>query len=360
MKNLFTNWQVLLFLCTVAFVAACDNDDDNNNQPIPTTAFGVFVINEGAFGSGNSSVSFFDYNTGIMYNNLFESSNGYPLGDVAQSMISKENTGYIVVNNSQKVEVVNLSTMKVKATITGFQGPRYMVITGGKGFVSDWFSDKVFVVNLAANTSVNQISVGTGPDQMTVAANKLFVCNVGGWGSDSTVTVIDPVTESVITTIPTGVNPNSAVVDINGKVWILCGGSTGPDFTGGTPDDIAGGLYCIDPVSLTVEKTIPIQSSIHPTKMTINPAGDKLWYLAGNDGYYGKPARMNITDSVFQVNPQINRSFYGLGIDPETGIIYGGNAPSFTQNGYMLRYLSTGNLLDSVQTGIAPNGFCFK
>jgi hypothetical protein len=360
MKYDQTIFRLMIIAIAVQIISGCDKDDDNNNPGSPVSATGAFVVNEGAYGGGNSSVSFLDFSTGIMHNGLFAQSNGFPLGDVAQSMIIEGNTGYIVVNNSQKVEVVNLDDLSVKATITGFQGPRYMAIAGGKGFVSDWFSNKVCVVNLVSNTIVKQIPAGNGPDQLLFAGNRLFVCNIGGWGTDSTVTVIDPVNGSVITTLTVGINPNSIVADKNGKIWILCGGSTGPDFTGGTPDDIAGTLVRIDPTSVTIEKNIPIPAFLHPLKLTINGAGDRLWYLLGSDGYYGQVTRMNIADTLFQTNPLINRMFYGLGVDPESGIVYCGHAPSFSQNGYLIRFLASGTPLDSMEAGIAPNGFCFR
>lgn len=353
----FLRMAILVLAAQIA--TGCDKKDDDKTGS-PVSASGAYVINEGAFGNGNASISFLDLSTGTMHNDLFAQSNGFPLGDVAQSMTINGNTGYIVVNNSQKVEVVNLYDLSVKATISGFQGPRYMVIAGGKGFVSDWFSNQVCVVSLASNSIVKQIPAGSGPDQLAFAGNRLFACNIGGWGSDSTVTVIDPVNESVITTITVGINPNSMAADKNGKLWVLCGGSTGPDFTGGTPDDIAGTLVRIDPISLTIEKNIPIPAFLHPLKLTINGNGDRLWYLLGSDGYYGRVTRMEITDTLFHANPLINRMFYGLGVDQKTGIVYCGHAPSFSQNGYLVRYHASGIAIDSMEVGIAPNGFCFR
>ena len=46
---------------------------------------GYFVTNEGNFGSGNGSISFVS-NDGIVENNVFVTTNSFPLGDVVQSM----------------------------------------------------------------------------------------------------------------------------------------------------------------------------------------------------------------------------------------------------------------------------------
>jgi DNA-binding beta-propeller fold protein YncE len=59
--------------------------------------------------------------------------------------------------------------------------------------------------------------------------------------------------------------------------------------------------------------------------------------------------------------PLINRSFYGLGIDPKEGIIYGADAGGFTSNGKVVRFNpSTGLAIDSITVGIGPNSFIFR
>jgi hypothetical protein len=39
----------------------------------------------------------------------------------------------------------------------------------------------------------------------------------------------------------------------NGKVWVLCSGWYGLDYTGGTSDDVAGRLVRINPSTNTIE-----------------------------------------------------------------------------------------------------------
>ena len=61
-------------------------------------------MNEGNFQLGNASVDVFDKTTGSISRSVFQSSNDRPLGDIAQSMLIDADTGYIVINNSGKVE----------------------------------------------------------------------------------------------------------------------------------------------------------------------------------------------------------------------------------------------------------------
>jgi YVTN family beta-propeller protein len=351
---LFTSLLITLFFATVS----CKKDSDN--QPVPELGTsGVFIVNEGAFGAGNSSVSFLNLQYSTVHHNLFEQANGFPLGDVAQSMTVSNNRAYIIVNVSQKIEVVNVSNFTSAGTITGFQGPRYMVVKGSRGYVSDWFDNDVKVVDLGSSSIVKSIPAGEGPEQMLIAGNYLFVANVGGWGSDNKVTVINLASETVDTTLVVGVNPNSLKMDAQNRLWVLCGGSTGPDFIGGTADDIAGSLWEIDPLSFSVISSTSFSQADHPSKLQINKAGTKLFFLNGSDGYTGKIVQKNIIPAIEPHTMLTTREFYGLGIDPANGTLYGGFVPGFSQNGKVFRYAPSGQLLDSIPAGVAPNYFVF-
>ncbi|MBL0343362.1 MAG: hypothetical protein IPP71_22375 [Bacteroidetes bacterium] len=237
---------VAIILASFTILLSSCKEDKDDKSPVPNITNGVFIVNEGSFGSGNSSVSYLSLANGVITNNLFENVNGFPLGDIAQSMMLHNNKGFIIVNNSQKVEVVNSNDFTSQHTIGGLQGPRYMVGKGNKGYISDWFSNSIAVVELNSNTISKNISTGNGPEQMAIVENVLFVTNVGGFGNDSTVSVINLLTVANVGTIQVGINPNSIQLDANGKLWVLCGGSTGPDYIGGTADDIAGSLWKIN------------------------------------------------------------------------------------------------------------------
>ncbi len=352
----------LLLLITIPVISLSSCSKDNKKDfKVDYFTNGVYVVNEGSYGAGNSSVSYLNLQAGTMSNDVFAISNGFPLGDVAQSMTILNNKGYIVVNNSQKIEVVDLNNMLSIATITGFQSPRYFISSNNKGYVSDWFDNNIKVIDLSTNTITNTIPTGNGPEQMVINSNKLFVVNVGGFGTDNTVTVIDLVSETVLTTVTVGVNPNSICTDANGKIWVLCSGSTGPDFTGGTADDIAGSLWKVNSSNQTIETSLPMGQFEHPVKLTKNGAGTDLYFLNGSDAYTGKVCKTSISNpSVSGLVPLVDRLFYGLGVHPVYGTIYGGFVPGFTQNGHIFRYELSGNLIDSMEVGIAPNFFVFK
>lgn len=348
--------KITLLIALTVFLQACNKDE--GKTPFDGNANGIYVVNEGAFFAGNAELSFINSSTGDVTNNLFQSVNGFAAGDVAQSMTIHQGKGYLIINNSQKIEVMQIPGASSIATITGFTGPRYMVSSGNRGYVSDW-SNSVKLVDLDQHTIISSIDVGKGPEQLLLVGNRLFVPNSGAYDTDSTVTIIDTDSWSVIGTIQVGVNPNSIRKDDHGRIWVLCGGTTGPDYIGGTADDIGGSLWRIDASSLTVDLSLAMGQFDHPTKLQTNAAGTKLYYLNGNDGYNGSVYMMDADDNFLPGSATIIGNFYGIGIDPVSGHVWGSVAPGFTQNGHVLRFDQNGIRMDSIRVGIGPNGFAF-
>jgi hypothetical protein len=317
-------------------------------------------VNEGAFGSGNGDISVINPNDNTIINDVFYNVNGYPLGDIAQSVFIRNNKAYIVVNVSQKIEVVSLPGFNRITTISGLGSPRYMISHNNKGYVSDWSGNNIRIIDLSTNNVTGSYTTGNGPEQMEITNNRLFVVNSGGYDIDSTVTVINLLTGQNDTVLNVGINPNSIKTDAEGKIWILCGGTTGPDYIGGTSDDKGGSLWRINPANYSVEAVFAMNQFEHPFKMQLSGDGRRIYFLNGIDGYNGSVFSMNITDTTLPLIPVVSRNFYGLGIHPSTGRIYGGVSPSVTQSGYVLIFSREGIQTDSLLAGIGPGNFGFK
>lgn len=357
--NLLRSAKIVSLVVTISLLfTSCEKDKDSNSEPLPDNLNGVFIVNEGAFGAGNGSISFLSADSNYFAKDLFTNVNGLPLGDVVQSMTIYGSKAFIAVNNSQKVEVVNTKDFTSQGPIEGLSSPRFFVGNGAKGYVSDWVSNKVQIVDLSSLAVINSIDCGQGPEEMAIAQGKLFVCNSGGFTDDSTITVIDLATETVVKTISTPWNPTSVKVDVDGNLWVLCKGSLGNDFTP-TPDDAPGALIRINPLTYAFEKTFVFNYDQHPVKMQMNAAKNNLYFLMGSYGYNGVVISYRINDPVIPTVPFINQEFYGLGINPKDGKIYGGRT-SFSSDTYVLKFTSSGSLIDSVQVGIGPNGFAFN
>lgn len=364
MKSRFLIKTILgLLITTSVFFTAC-SDDENDPTPLPGQE-GFFVVNEGAFNNGDASISFFDKKTKTITNDVFLNNTGRPLGDQAQSMSIFNGKGYIVVQNSAKIEIIDPDDISSIGSIGADQGiisPRYFLgYSESKGYVSDWGSDgitgTVKVLDLNTLEITKSISTGAGANEMVLIGDKLYVANSGGYGSDNTVAIIDTQTDELIKKIILGDNPANLVVDRDRNVWVSGKGKIAYnsdwsiDQNNSTPGFLAK-VNISDQVALKLEVS---QVASGPDKLVINNAGDKLYY-----NYAGGVYELPITANALPTETFINRSFYGLAVDPSTNDIIGGEAPNFSSAGTIYRYSSAGELIDEYKAGIAPNGFAFK
>jgi YVTN family beta-propeller protein len=332
----------------------------NEPLPVPGAAYntGVFINNEGAFSSGEATLSHYDPSSKTVTATAFFDKNNYTLSDLFQSLTLANGKAYMVIDNANVIEVANASDLESEGQITGINGPRFMAVDGSMGYVSSWGDDAVKIVDLNSKTVTGSIAVGSDPEAMVINDGKLYVAN-SGWSAyypalpDSSVSVIDLATNTEIQKINVGHVPNSLKLDANGDLWVLC---SGIDVFQDEPNSTLGKLVKVDLSDYSTTVLEFPTKALHPAKLQINGAQDVLYYLGG--AYGGNIYKMSINATSVSTTPFITNSFYGVGVDPSNGDVYGGT-PNFSQNAKMYRYDRMGALIDSAEVGIAPNGFTF-
>jgi hypothetical protein len=344
---------ILLFLSAfILFSTSCTKD---NPTPSGKYSSGVFVINEGGFGSANGSISFLNRDSSSVETDIFLAANSRPLGDVVQSMTIIGDKAYIAVNNSNKVEVVNLADFKSVAVIQGITLPRYIVqVSDVKAYITTW-DTAVCILDLGTNTISSKIKCAVGPDVMYKSGKDIYVLNSGGFGTGNTISVINSQEDSIIKTIVVADRPAGIVADKNGLLWVLCGGK---GFNGWpAADDSKGALLAIDPTDYSVKHRIDFpETGIHPDKLVANKTADKLYFLY-NNAVFSYDVSSN--GSTFVKVRDVNNA-YGLGFDKTSELLYVSNPLNFTSKGWIYRIKENGILLDSLQAEIAPSGFFFN
>ena len=354
MKMIKNNF--LIILLSVLVLASCQNDSIRPNVPIGLYENGYFVTNEGNFGTGNGSLSFID-DRGSVSNNIFAQTNSFSLGDVVQSMEIINEKAYIVVNNSSKVEVANIDSMDYITTIVGLSSPRYILqVSDNKAYVSDWGIGGLQVIDLNTNSIISTISTGQGPEKMLIKDNKAYICNVGGFGLDNTVSVIDTENDVLITNINVGDKPNSIVEDANGNIWVLAGGNTEYDANWNVVAETPGELTTINSETNNVDGSVVFEVGDHPKDLIIDDNGTTLYF---SNGSWSKSVySFNIYNNMLSENPIINKSFYSLGYNDNH--IYGTDVKDYVQNGWTYKFNTNGQVVDSNEVGIIPGGYCFR
>lgn len=346
-KLLYLSFATLLFI-------SCSNDDDPQPEQLLPAAYekGIFVTNEGPFGTGSGTVSFISEDYSTVAQNIFKTVNGKDLGNIVQSMGFQDDNAYIVVNNSQKIEVVNrYSFESLDSITTGINNPRYFLGTdSNRAYVTNWgdpndnSDDFVAVIDLRNNTVSATIPVSFGPERMVAYGGKIYVAHQGGYGQNNLISVISGT--SVETTINVGDVPNSMVVSGN-SLFILCGGN--PSYTG---SETAGSLVKVDLSNGQVSNTYDLTTTQHPTSLTID--GTNLYYSLD-----GKIYKVNSTSVSLPGSDIANGFFYAL--QATNGKLYATDAGDFASNGTMKVFdLSTNQEIQEFPTGIIPGGIYFN
>jgi len=335
--------KVLFFsLFASVVLTSCETDTDDPNGNVNSFTDGVFILNEGNFLAGNASLSFFNKQNDSLSNGVFTAVNQIPLGDVAQSMVVRGDKGYIVVNNSGKVEVVNLEDLSSGGTITGLSSPRYVAFaSNSKGYISDLFSGSIAVFNPENLSVTGSIATNGWTEEMIVLGGHLYVAGTGS----GNIYKVDIATDQITDSVAVGEEPTSLTLDANGKLWVLT--------TGGWQVEEAR-LSRVNPSDLSIEQTLTFPTlDNYPGNLQTNAAGDMLYFLDG--GVFA----MSISSSQLPAQPMVSGFFYKLGIDKVDDRIYVTDPLDYNSNGKVYRYTMTGTAIDTLNVGLIPGNFCF-
>lgn len=349
MKNLF----YLVLLTPFLMASSCEDDDLVISAGEYEDA--VFVLNQGTFGSGSGTVDAYLPTGDSVVSSAFERVNSRPVGNIVQSMAIVDGRGYIMVNNAAKAEVVNANTLTSLATITDLSQPRYMLpVTSDKGYISQWgdgFTGAIKVIDLNTNTVTATLDTRSGAERMVNADGNVFVTHTGGFGRDSVVTVWDAATDTLINTIVVGDSPNGIIRAGADNFWVLCGGFF--DFTDPTLSTPSSLVRMDLDGNILADIELPAQGA---GNLAVSPDGTRLYFTLGGNVH----AHLTEGSTPFDATPLITRSFYGLGVDPATGNIYGADAGDFTSAGRVYIYTDTGVPVSDFEAGIIPGNFAFN
>lgn len=317
---------------------------------------GLFIVNEGNFMYGNASLTYYVPSTEKVENEVFARSNGINLGDVAQSMTIHNGLGYIVVNNSGIIFVIDIDTFEVVGTIGTFTSPRYIhFVSDTKAYVTQLWDNRIAIVNPITLQITGYIetpmTAGKESTEQMVQYGKYVFTNC--WSYNDRILVIDSEEDKVVDEIKVGIQPTSLVIDRWDKIWTITDGG----YEGSPYGYEAPALYRIDARTRTVEQKFTFELGQSGSELTLNGTRDTLYFI--NEGVW----RMDVSEDRFPLRPFLpykGTKFYGLTVDPVTSEVYVADAIDYSQPGIVYRYSADGDLLDSFRAGIIPGSFCFK
>ncbi len=342
--------QVIVFFLLLLMFTSCEDDDFGEVMQQDDYLFsqnGVFIVNEGNFSHSNGSVSFYSFDSAKVYKHAFLNCNERPPGDVPNHMAIKDTLALLTVNNSAKVEIVNIQTLQSKGSVALGSSPREAVfIDDQTAAVSDLYSDSLTLLDVRNQEVTGKIGIGRSSESMVMASGKLFVAN---WSmlnhpgkENNQIRVVDAEAGRVIDSVIVAKEPNSMILDISGKLWVLS--------SGGYENTEYPALTRINPVNNAIEEvfSFPGKES-DPANLTVNNAGDTIFWL--NRGVYA----MNVNADALPENPVIeegSRNFYALAISEDRILV--SDAVDFQQRGEIKVYKKNFETDTVFRAGIIP------
>ena len=343
-----------------ASISSCSSDEPTPPPPSSPTAQGLFIVNQGNFMYGNSTLTYYSPDNDEAQQEIFYRANDFRLGDLAQSMTIDydTNTGWIVVNNSQAVFAIDIDTYKEKGRITqGLVSPRYIhFVSSSKAYITQLYDNRIAVVDpaqykITGYITVPDMDVSNGSTEMMVQVGKYVYVNC--WSYNNRIIRINTETDKVDGFVTTGKQPKAMTLDADMNIWAVTdGGYEGSPYGFENPT-----LLKLNTSTFTVDLTLDMEKGANVSSIVTNGDGTMIYWIC-ND-VYGMP----VTSTTLPEKPIVSANgnwLNGLTVDPERGDIYIADALDYMQPGRLLRYTSDGRYITDVPTGVIPGNFCWK
>lgn len=372
------NGVICLLLIGTGIIVSCRKD----LQPVPEQQVGIlppdpsgptkgfYLANEGNMNMNKASLDYMDYTTGIYRRNLYNEANPEVvkgLGDVANDVAVYGSKLYVVVNVSNKVEVMDVRTGKRIKQID-ILNCRYITFHKGKAYVSAYLGTVgdpgspngiVAMIDTTSLTEVKRVTVGRQPEEMAIVGEKLYVANSGGYSPQAyerTLSVLDLNTFSFLKNIDVAINLHRVKADQYGDLYVSSRGNY---------DDIPSRLFVVDTKTDLVKKAFDIGVS----NFVID--GDLAYFFqtewsnntGANTVNYGM---LNVKDEVLLntkfITDGTDKSIvipFGIAVNRVTKEVFVTDAKNYETPGTLYCFDPSGKRKWSVTTGDIPSQFAF-
>jgi hypothetical protein len=342
-------YYVSLFIMLIT-ISSCSTD----SIPPVTTTGTVIIVNEGNFNHGNSSLSVYDPSRQVIQNDVYRHTNNTGMGDVAQSLTLIGDTGYAVINNSQKIVAMNVTNgFKYLYTITLLgASPRYMLpVSNTLAYVTDLYANRIWIVNYHTGAVIDTIAVNGWTERMFAYGGMVYVMQRSKPNGNNAPALLQINTATKqVNEYPLSAEPIDMDVSNDGKLYLLLLANSATS----TP----ASLQVFDMASFTLNKVIAFPASRKPTLVKYSPANSKV-ILYDNAIYSFSPSAILPPDSPL-INTNGLGNVYALACDPYNGNIYISDVLDYQQSSKVIRYSAKGGLIHSFNAGLITNGFVFR
>jgi YVTN family beta-propeller protein len=341
----------LYYLFTVlalgSVLASCHKDKTAlaTTKPEPRTS--IYVLNQGGFTQNNSTLTYYDHASKLLTPDIFSAVNNSPLGDTGNDLGIYGSKMFIIVNNSNVIDVVNAKGAKLIKQINLYQ-PRSVVFYKNNALVTS-YSGTVSVIDTASLTITKTITVGSSPEQMAIVNDKLYVANSGGLDYPdvgTTVSVVDLATFSETKKITVIDDPVTVTADAFGNIYVLSLGIVTDK------KNVGPGMTIISAAADTVKSQATLSLGYN---IPVLSQGDFIYYPTADNKIAVYNARTQTAASAnFITDGTIITSPYAISGDPVTGEIFIADAIHNTSDGTLYAFDKNGKQEYTIAAGINP------
>lgn len=331
----------------------------------------LYVLNEGNQNENRASLDYLDLDADTYYQNFYYSVNNKNLGDLGNDIQIYGGKIYIVVNLSNKVEILDANTAQSLGQVT-IKNCRSVTFANGKAYVSAYnryiptngFSDTdpakgiVAEIDTSTLTITRTVVVGRQPEGLIALNNKLYVANSGGYNPDDyekTVSVIDLSTFTLLKDIPVAINLSAVKADAENNLYI-----SSPGDYNTTP----ARLFVLNTLSEKVTDTFDISGNrfdiANDTAYVLDSRYDANWALTNSYIKIDCKTKKIISENLITDGTGSNiQTPYGIIVDVYNGDFYISDALDYQSAGTIYRYGRDGVLKKKYTAGQIPGHFAF-
>lgn len=380
MRKYLLAFAVLLMGTAVMTSCSDDDDDDAPKMQVVTYSTGAYIVNSGAMYSNiESSLTAIDYASSTATQNVFKAANGRSLGNTANDGLIYGSKMYIVVDQSNTIEVLDKKTKKSVKQIktTELMGdaagnePRHIIANDGNIYFTT-YGGYVAKVDTASFSLQAKYPVGNYPEGLALAADgKIYVANSNYGMGGGNLSLIDEKSGDVETKAVEGINNPTAIYALLGNVYVIDNTTYGPapdytpvgenalkrvDFANGTSTKVADGNYAAMTIPSSPSRTDVAKPYFYVLNAPFGGTASVSIYMPGQK------------DTQKITLPEMPYSPCGIFVDPVSQHIFvlsynqGDYGADYSANGCVVEYQPRGNegtVLHKYTTGVGQVAMFF-
>lgn len=169
--------KILIGMILLLLVACKEKQENPALQPL-RYKHGAYILCEGNYGWGEGSVYYVDTsNHTTVAVDAYQAANGFRAGNVVQSLVLSGDSAYLVVNNSNKLELLDAHTLKRINANTTLTSPRYCLPFGASVLATDLYEGRMHILDRATLAPRISIPARGWTESLLQQADNIYIAN---------------------------------------------------------------------------------------------------------------------------------------------------------------------------------------